>query len=64
MFYFFCTDNKYFIDSALGFLEKTLIVTTYFDWETNLRPDLSGALFTRRYDEQKSGNGGRKKAPK
>ena len=51
MLYFFCTDNKYFIDSALGFLEKTLIVTTYFDWETNLRPDLSGALFTRRYDE-------------
>ena len=64
MLYFFCTDNKYFIDSALGFLEKTLIVTTDFDWEKNLRPDLNGALFTSRYDEYKSGNGGRREAPK
>ncbi len=30
----------------------------------NLRPGLSGALFVRRHDEQKSGNGVRKKAPK
>jgi hypothetical protein len=29
-----------------------------------LRPGLSGALFARRYDEQKSENGGRKQAPK
>ena len=39
----------------------------YFFLEFQLceaRPDLSGALFARRHDEQKSGNGGRKCAPK
>ena len=29
----------------------------------DLRPDLNGALFVRRNDEQKSGNGGRKLSP-
>jgi hypothetical protein len=48
---FFCTDNKYFIDFGFGIFRKKLIVTADFDWETNLRTDLSGALFTRRYDE-------------
>ena len=42
------------------------VYTTIFFLEFQLceaRPDLSGALFARRHDEQKSGNGGRKKAP-
>lgn len=52
---FCCTDNKYFVDVALGFLEKILIVTADFDRETNLRPNLSGVLFRGGTTSKKSG---------
>ena len=42
----------------------TFILKNNLSTKQSLRPDLSGALFARRHDEQKSGNGGRKLAPK
>ena len=42
----------------------TFILKNNLSTTRSLRPDLSGALFARRHDEQKSGNGGRKLAPK
>ena len=40
------------------------LLETSFVFCAKLHPDLNGALFVRRYDEQKSGSGGRMKAPK
>ena len=44
--------------------KNILIENTIFIPGCELRPDLNGALFVTRYEEQKSGSGRRKLAPK
>ena len=55
----------FFSEKKVLFYEKTyFLLKSKIPKQRDLRPDLSGALFARRHDEQKSGNGGRIKLPK
>jgi hypothetical protein len=55
--------NCYFLHASVSEADFRVYLLS-LDKMRELRPDLNGALFVTRYEEQKSGNGGRKCAPK